>query len=188
MISAIGSLLPDSMKNPDIINFISIEQKGGHSIGQLSTFTASMPCKFNKLGYIPVISTISGIGRSLMGLIYTITHLVLAIFKKDKDHLREVVLGAKNIGRGLVEAIPVIGNVSIFIIDLKRMNKLEKMAKEEIQRNQATYNNQVIMFTYRKEVAKMPISELQQELSKLKVKPSAANIANILSSRVSSAL
>ena len=62
-----------------------------------------------------------------------------AIFPKNREpHLQEASLGAKNIGRGLVEAIPVIGNITMFVVDLLRMNKFKKIAKEQIDKNKAS--------------------------------------------------
>ena len=72
--------------------------------------------------------------------------LVLFLVKTEKNHLEEASLGAKNIGRGLVEAIPVIGNITMFVVDLLRMNKFEKIAKEQIDKNKAAYNNHATMF------------------------------------------
>jgi hypothetical protein len=175
--SATGNLLPGSMQRPDIVTFMLL--KPG------STQTGSTNCRLNLLGYIPVVSTITGLGRALLGLVHTIVHLACSIFSKNRDHhLEEAKLGAKNIGRGLIEAIPVIGNITMFIVDLKRMNKFEKMAKDQIDKNKSAYNNQAVMFIYGQEIAKRPINEFNSEMEKLNKKPTQADIERIIRNEV----
>jgi len=101
-----------------------------------STFVGDRPYYFlvgsgprihwsNKCGLIPGISTITGIGRTFVGLVHMIAHLAKAIFdqpKRDK-HLNEARLGLYNVMRGLVEAIPVAGNLVVAVFDLYRLNK-----------------------------------------------------------------
>lgn len=68
--------------------------------------------KLNQLGYIPVVSTFTGLARTIMALVYTIYHLVKAIFGKESkkaDHWDEFDIGTKHIKRGLGEMIPFIG-------------------------------------------------------------------------------
>ncbi len=77
--SATGNLLPGSIQRPDIVTFIFSEQEEGWSS---STRTLSAPCKLNILGYIPVVSTVTGLGRALLGLVHTIVHLACSIFSK----------------------------------------------------------------------------------------------------------
>nr|MBA2729050.1 hypothetical protein [Parachlamydiaceae bacterium] len=100
-----------------------------------STSTDSSNTKLNLLGYIPAVSTISGLARALLGVVHTIVHLACSIFSDHREHhLQEALLGAKNIVRGLVEAVPIIGNITMFVVDILRVNKYEKMAKEQIAR------------------------------------------------------
>lgn len=82
----------------------------------------------NKCGMIPGVSTVTGLGRSFLGLLHTIVHLAKAIFdtKNRREHLSEAALGFYNLGRGIVEAIPVLGNSLVIIFDLCRLEKQEK--------------------------------------------------------------
>lgn len=178
--SITGNLLHGSMQRPDTVTFIFSETK---NIGFASTkeLVGSTNCKLNQLGYIPVVSIITGLGRLLLAIIHTIVHLVCAIFSKNREHhLQEASLGAKNIVRGLVEVIPIIGNITMFVVDLLRINKFEKMAKEHIERNKAAYNNQAVMFTYGQEIAKRPIAEFNVEVAGLNRKPTQADVERII--------
>src|ERR1700722_18020208 len=111
--SITGNLLPGSVQRPDIMTFVACTS--------LRTDISSGVCTLNKLGYIPGVSTITGLGRSLLGIVHTIAHLACAIFSKNQsDHLQEAGLGLKNIVRGVIEAIPIIGNITIGAIDCCR--------------------------------------------------------------------
>lgn len=179
--SATGNLLPGSVKRPDTVTVMLFEQDGWSS----SYFIGSSACRLNFMGYIPVVSTITGLGRALLGLVHTIVHLACSIFSKNRDHhLGEAKLGAKNIGRGLVEAIPVIGNITMVIVDQVRVTKFEKMAADHIDKNKTAYNNHAVMFIYGQEIAKRPIAEFKSELSNLNRKPTLADLEKIIRNEV----
>ena len=180
--SATGNLLPGSILRPDIVTLSFTPFKFGGTTSKL--------CKLNKLGYIPVVSTVTGLGRALLGLVHTIVHLACLIFSclpnfsKNRDHhLEEVILGAKNVGRGFIESIPVFGNITMLIVDLLRMNKFDKMAKDQFDKNNSAYTGQVTLFIYGQEIAKRPISEFYSELSKLPSKPTLEDIIKIYRNR-----
>ena len=150
--SATGNLLSGSMQRPDIATLILSNEKGQS--------TGSKSCKLNRLGYLPVVSTISGLGRTLLGVVHTIVHLACAVFSQNRaHHLQEASLGAKNIGRGVIETIPLIGNITMIAVDLYRMEKFEKMAQEQIAKNPEAYHNQVALFIYGKEIAKNTVEK-----------------------------
>lgn len=179
--SATGNLLPGSVERPDTLTFMFLRQDGWSSEFNMG----STSCRLNTLGYIPVVSTISGLGRTLLGLVHTIVHLACSIFSKNRDfHLEEAKLGAKNIGRGLVEAIPVIGNITMLIVDRVRMTKFEKMAADHIDKNKAAYNNHAVMFIYGQEIAKRPIAEFDSEMNNLNREPTLADLVKIVRNEV----
>lgn len=183
MFSATGQLLPGSTDRPDIFTF-AFNKK---NILTQDRSVSSQPCTLNILGYIPVVSTFSGIGRSLLGIVHSVVHLACAIFSQNRTHhLSEAKLGAKNIVRGLVEAIPVIGNITLLIVDVMRMKHYQKMAEECIKKNEAAYNDQAVLFVYGKEVAKKPIQAFYQEVKNLNRKLSAADAANIIRKKTAS--
>ena len=76
----------------------------------------------NGLGYIPVISTLSGPARMVFGKIEAITGLAIAVFasteRRSNWGLELALHGAANILRGTVETIPVIGNIACVVKDL----------------------------------------------------------------------
>ncbi len=182
--SATGNLLSGSVQQPDTVMFITSKvDRSPDSLVAWSTSRSieSTNAKINLLGYIPVVSTITGLGRALLGVIHTIEHLAGAIFSDHREHhLQETLLGAKNIVRGLVEAVPVIGNITMFVVDILRVNKYEKMAKEKIEKNKAAYNNHISMFIYGQEIAKRPIAEVMAEMEKLNRKPSLVDLEKVI--------
>src|ERR1700722_1527513 len=126
--SVTGNLLPGSEQRPEIATVIILFTRGPR--------TASVNCKLNRVGFIPIVSTITGGGRALLGIVHTIGHLACAIFaKKQGAHLQEAWFGAKNIGRGLIEAMPIIGNITMFVIDRLRIKKHEVMARSYIEQS-----------------------------------------------------
>ena len=97
MLSATGNILPGSVDRPSMATLVP----GRHSD------VDTQVCTWNNLGYIPVISTITGCARASLGIIHSIIHLALAIFNsKNRDHhLQEAKLGGSNICRGPTKAV-----------------------------------------------------------------------------------
>lgn len=175
--SVTGNILSGSVQRPDILTGVGIKGNAySHDIAY-----DSINCKLNICGYIPGVSTITGLSRALLGLVHTIVHLVCAIFSSNRTHhLQEAKLGMKNIGRGLVEATPIIGNIATFIVDKIRTNKFHEQTSEVISRNKAVYYNQVALFSYGQEIAKRSIEECDAELAKLNGKHTDADIVRII--------
>ena len=136
-------ILPGSIERPDIITFTMLKELGPNAprpvwgdnnkmtnLDDLYPCDAwSHTCKLNKLGYIPGVSTITGLGRSLLGIVHTIVHLAASVFSEKKgEHLQEAGLGLKNIARGCVEVVPVAGNLIMYVIDSLRIIKAEENA------------------------------------------------------------
>jgi hypothetical protein len=118
-----GNILTGSSFRPDIITFVHREE------GKTKCHS-DIPSKLNGAGYLPIVSTVTGLGRSLLGLAHTIAHLVIAIFTRKGHHLREAGLGAQNFGRGLVEMVPFLGNAAMLFNDVRRVMKYEKIARD----------------------------------------------------------
>lgn len=174
--SVTGNLLPGSIQRPDIVTIVfTQDHKYVHR---------SSECWQNTLGYIPVVSTVTGLTRALLGLVHTIAHLACSIFTKNRDHhLQEAKLGAKNIGIGLVEAIPFIGNIRMFFVNQERLSKFEIMAEQQMGKKYSAYDHHAVMFIYGKEIAKRPLAEYYSEIGKLK-KPTQADIERIICNKV----
>lgn len=95
------------------------------TIVQQQTFTLNGPRLnwLNICGFIPGVSTVTGIGRAFVALVHTVAHLAKAIFEKQnrKEHLTEAALGFYNFGRGVIEAVPLLGNFVVITFDLCRL-------------------------------------------------------------------
>ena len=93
---------------------------------------AEIENKFNSFGYIPLISTISGVVRSILGFAVVIAESINipVIFfynlltKEPKDvsyeptkHLCYMVHATLNIFRGFIEAVPGFGNLAVLGYD-----------------------------------------------------------------------
>ena len=111
-----------------------------------------MKVSFQKLGHIPIVSTVSGLARIFRGIgrifsknldekvksIAKGTHVVWKNFRTGEDpktrdeyshenagkysHIKN---GFRDVGRGLVEAIPIIGNLAVIILDRTRHTDLD---------------------------------------------------------------
>lgn len=161
MFSATGNLLSGSPDRPDIYTISVKDSTRSH--------LESRTCTLNKLGYCPGIGTITGCGRTLLGIVHSIVHLTSAIFdsKNRAKHLKEAKLGSKNIVRGLVEMIPVIGTYTMVFVDLIRMEIFENQAKKLMKQNPNEYSNHITLFIYGKETAKLSIAEANEKLKEL---------------------
>lgn len=145
--------------SPDVIIYQVDEQRKDQRCNYATT---SKHCLLNKLGRIPVISTITGVGRVLFGVAQTIVHLACAIFTDRKRHLHEAGLGIKNIIRGVVEAIPVIGNITVTVIDHFKDRKLEELANVEYVNG--NYKNRILMFVDGKIIGNAHVGMVESEI------------------------
>jgi hypothetical protein len=158
MNNSIGRKLPGSLATP---NVRIIEEKPAHPLA-LGNFRAQ-PCTLNSLGIYPIISTVSGTYRLSMGVIHTVKHLACAIFSRHRQaHLQEAALGAKNIGIGLIEIIPIIGNIVMLVrgrmLVKKNIKIYRRMESEQ-------YNNCAVLFEDGRVVAQMPLGEYRRAIS-----------------------
>lgn len=77
----------------------------------------------NALGYIPGISTVTGLYRTLVGLAFLVKSAIGTIFDSENaiKHKEGMKIASANIVRGFFEMIPVIGNLFVLNLDLSRM-------------------------------------------------------------------
>ncbi len=96
---------------PDMVSIMDY-RRGTHTV-----------CWLNLLGYIPGVSTVTGTYRTLVALAFLVKSVAFAIFDAANrvQHLEGIKIAAANIGRGLLEMIPVIGNLFVINIDVSRM-------------------------------------------------------------------
>jgi hypothetical protein len=108
--------------------------------------------------HIPVISTFSGPVKVVVGLIHSIAHLAAAIFDRAHwaNHIEEAKLGAKNIVRGAVATVPLIGNFMIIQYDISRQRAYIRKIKFE--------ENCAVLYECGKKVARVSATEYYQKL------------------------
>lgn len=124
MFSATGNLLSGLSFRPDIKTFVEVNVRGDIKS------TKSERCYFNIFGYIPVISTVSGVYRISLAIIHTIVHLACIIFKNQTNH-NEVQLGVQNIIRAMIEILPIL-NMTLIALDFFRIKNFEAMANKTV--------------------------------------------------------
>jgi len=158
--SATRNILPGSPSNPDIATLMFASSTAWHGNTKMH--------RLNYLGNIPVVSTFTGLGRALLALAHMIIHCVAAIFSKMRDHhFKEIALGAWNFGIALIEILPIIGNIIMVIINLRRIVLCERFAQSH--QNMSTAN-QAVLYAYGQEIARKPIvldDNLKEQLNNL---------------------
>lgn len=181
MFSITGDLLPGSTARPDIINTVSCTITLG-MYEDPETDCSTTRSLWNTLGYIPVVSTLTGCCRALLGIIHSIGHLASAIFSavNRSSHLQEAKLGSMNFGRGLIEILPCVGNLTTYLIDKMRNNIYLKASEKIVEDHADTYNTLMTLFIYGEEFGRKSTNFIKDELEKLdKNKPSIADILRI---------
>ncbi len=86
---------------------------------------------FNKNGYIPIFSSVTGGMRIINGMVHVIIGISKIIFAVQTDIFRNfnyrnkifkgfyfTAHGISNILRGAIELIPVVGNIAMIIYDI----------------------------------------------------------------------
>lgn len=141
-------IVPEGIKMVNVRGVIKLKYKSYNTTAYTHTYI------LNALGRLPVVSTFTGCFRAFLGLIHSIVHLVSAIFdaKNRALHLKEVKLGGKNIGRGLIEMLPIIGNITMLVVDNKRIKKFKKEALKTINEDPVKYDGFIVTFSYGKEI------------------------------------
>lgn len=86
-------------------------------------------CLLNQWGYIPLLSTFTGLYRTLVGLAFLISSFALSLFDSLNRplHLEGMKIASANMGRGLLEMLPIVGNLLVLNIDVSR--KLQRNAE-----------------------------------------------------------
>lgn len=101
----------------------------------------------NLLSCAPLVSTVIGIPRALLGAAYAIKHLACAFFSNNKIvHTKKAEVGIKNFGRGLIATAPVIGNLLSLKLLLKEQKHYEGLIKGYFRANPALCLNNTITF------------------------------------------
>ena len=64
----------------------------------------------NSLANVPILGRIAGVVRMVLALIHTVGHSFAAIFISS-EHLKHVAKGGAEFLRGMIESIPIIGEI-----------------------------------------------------------------------------
>lgn len=105
---------------PDIQSNVEVTAQGNRLIRASANHSV---CPLNIMGFIPGVSTLSGTYRTLVGLAYLIKCVACNIFDKANrtQHQEGIKIAAANIRRGLLEIIPIVGNIIVGISDASRI-------------------------------------------------------------------
>ncbi len=164
MFSATGHILTGTQRYPDIYTVHTrSDNRSTSEMSSTSETSSEVWSGLNVCGYIPVLSTVTGFSRSLLGVVHTIVHLVNAIFdaKNRLEHFEEAELGAINIGRGLIEMVPIAGNITMLTVDILRSDIFSKRAEKLIDKSPECLNH-AIVFGNGREIAKRPLNEFNE--------------------------
>lgn len=176
MFSATGKILCGTELRPDIYTLIDPTSENSTGETQVS--------RKNALGYLPGVSTITGLGKILLGIIHAIVHLVCAIFdKKNRSkHLAEAKLGSVNILRGLGELAPVAGNIGVAIYDGTRIKKQLQIVERFLEENRVLCWSNLFLFANNRLVAQKTVPEIKllAQQAKFTSRPNYWDIVDLL--------
>ena len=71
----------------------------------------------NCTGAVPIVSTFTGVARIINATKAIFRELSQMKFAKNDPHLSECWNAFKNLFRGLIEIIPIVGNISLIVFD-----------------------------------------------------------------------
>lgn len=178
-------ILSGTEKNPHTLTLSFMDSRPTPAI----RIICSTNCKINKLGYIPLLSSLTGGARSIVGLSHAIAHLasfiltyVTGLYKtyihgyissnpaklyweNPNYDKKEIKIGFNNFVRGCIEFIPVIGNITMIAFDRFRMNRYENKVKELIDKNPKDFENSITAFNKGIATATKPITALDEILT-----------------------
>ena len=180
MFSATGNILSGSLHRPDMYTICQKKTETG-LVGPVQYYnTETVNSTPNKLGFVPILSTPTGLSRSVLGVIHTVVHIAAAIFnaKNRRHHLAEAHIGALNAARGLVEAVPILGNALVITMDYKRAKRFRLEAEKEMSKPEN--ENSVALFAYGKMLGKLSLADYEAKVKTLPKKPSQSAIINLL--------
>lgn len=140
-----GGILSGSDTRPDLAMAMSLCQKEDKTLAYKFDPIVS---NWDLAGWIPIASTFSGLGKVLVALVHTICHVVLAIFvaKSRAHHWEETKLGFKNLLNGLIEIVPLFGNLIRFIDFAKRVDALKVTITTVVEKAPQEYIGKFALF------------------------------------------
>lgn len=65
----------------------------------------------NKLANVPIIGRIAGLIRIILAAIHIVGHLIASLVTRNVEHLYHVLKGLTELLRGILEIIPLVGEI-----------------------------------------------------------------------------
>lgn len=176
MVSATGQYIPGSTQYPEISSII------------YRNTVDTQTCRWNISLYIPGVSTVTGFGLALLGLVHTINHLTRAVFDSQNRnfHLQEAKLGAVSILKGIVGMVPIAGNSILLIKDFIVAFKESKNAVLYLSKHRNKCFSNMVLVVGDKKVASKNEAELEEFLvhGGFEKKPSFWQLSDFLLKKV----
>ena len=92
------------------------------SVGdKMSSCSPCCCCSFDKVfnyaGWVPALSSVTGLFRMVIGVIEMVVGAIFTILLCQSNEVSWVIIGIKNVFRGMIETVPLIGNVVLIAYD-----------------------------------------------------------------------
>jgi len=119
--------------------------------------------RFTYIDYIPVVGIISGLTKILFGSIHALGYTTLYFYKNDNKERNyiEIQLGIKNVVKGCILMLPVIGNIIVYLGDMYKINQ----AIQQIREKCPIRPNRAILYEHGQETGQHTIEEYEQLLN-----------------------
>jgi hypothetical protein len=114
--------------------------------------------------YFPIVSTVTGLSKASLALVYTIAQIARAIFGSENRRccLREASFGLGKIGFGLLEAVPIFGNIALWRIDRKKAQLYASLELENVRMNEIRAEKNDLIILVRKNGERFRTIKLQE--------------------------
>ena len=71
----------------------------------------------NRWAAVPLLGCLAGVTRMVLAIIHIVGHLICAAIFREKGHLYHAAKGGTEFVRGLIETIPIVGNIFVWKYD-----------------------------------------------------------------------
>ena len=83
----------------------------------LDSCCCSLEGALNFAGYFPAVSSVTGVFRMIIGVIEAVVSVIFTILLCSNHYVSGMIKGVKNVIRGTIETIPIIGNILLIVYD-----------------------------------------------------------------------
>jgi hypothetical protein len=165
---AYSTLLPGTIANPEHISFYApIETLVKYDPYLKNGFHIEHHvCAWNQLGYVPLLSIISGIIRAVLGLFHLLSSFAYGCLELNpiqQIYVDEYLFALRHLYRGVIETIPFLGNAIAYHLDSLKNELLEiemkKVAIDELA-------DRALLFLDNRLEASLPLGEFNEKIFK----------------------